>query len=306
MKLSSWHSDDLDLVRALLSALSWRDEDSLSPVATMAIHHEIVRRNRDFSAADALRELSRIGEAQKLEGSYWLPCPTHSATDGALIVVVSSEPTESLRRLYGASLFQGDIGRYFKTTSKMPTQIASVSLAEWLGTPVSSTEWLKVYLESAEFSWPIQFDELEVYRHWRAPVGKRWISLAEARKSGQNQVLARTRSHGVRRYVFLRFSQRPKEMFHELPSRFDKARAMCALQQLAGDPIPVALKVEEEAGVIVASSPIVPDEELAFLQCVGHMHASAPTIEAEMPIEARADVYRLFTALGCQVHETTI
>lgn len=306
MKFDSWQFDDLDLVRALLSALSWREPETLTPVSAVSIHHELVRRNRNISAANALATLSRIGDAQQLEHGYWLPCPTHGATDGDIVVIVSCEPTDALATSHGSSIRRGEFGRYFTAANELKTTISTVSLAAWLQIPSSSVEWLKDYLESAAFAPPVALDEVEVYRHWPARNPRRWLPLPEALGSGERHLLARIGPLGLRRYLFLRSARHALKDFHELPPGFDTPRAMCALQQTAADPIIAAFKKSESGAGLTMTSPIVPDRERVFLQCVGTIHSrsNSSKIDVELPSEALAAVHRIFSALGCNVQET--
>lgn len=306
MKFDSWKFDDLDLVRALLSALSWREQDAVNPVSAVSIHHELVRRNRDINAASALSTLSRIGDAQQLEHGYWLPCPTHGATDGDIVVVVSCESTEALAMSLSSSIRHGDYGRYFTPTWEESSRLATVSISQWLGVPRSSVEWLNSYLESAAFAPPIQLSDVEVYRHWPGRAARRWVSLAEAFSSSERYVLARIETRGARQYMFLNIVRRTLKSFHELPVGFDLVRAICALRRISGDPITIDSTLNESREQITVTCPFVPDGERVFLQCVGAVvvRDDSSMFEVELPREAQADVIRLFTTLGCSVQET--
>lgn len=306
MNRRAWEFEDLDLVRALLSALSWREQDVVTPVSTTSIHHELVRRNRTIRAADALADLAGIGDAQRLDHGYWLPCPTHGATDGGLVVLVSSEPTEALAASIGASIHRGGIGRFLSGGQALKRPVARVSISQWLSTPPSSPEWLKNYLESAAFAPPIQMEDAEVYRHWRGPIGRRWLRLADGLVSDERHLLGRVGGPNSRRYMILKASRGHLTGFHEPKLGFDLARTICALQAMSGDPIRVVAQADEKRDRLSLASPIVPDRESAFLQCLGSVHVSESSskVEADLPLEAHADVYRVFTALGCKVQET--
>lgn len=305
MKLDSWKPDDLDLVRALLCALSWREQDALTPVSSVAIYHELLRRDRHFSAADALATLSLIGDAQRLEHGYWLPSPTHGATDGHIVVIVSGQSTPELVGACGPAIRIGDHGRYLISANELRLRLALVPLCQWLDTPKSSVQWLRDYLASASFVPPFHLDDVEVYRHWRDSLGRRWLPLSEGLRSGERNILARLGSSGATRYFLLRIARGVLVGFHELPVGFDIARAMCALHTISGDPILALLRTDSAQPNLSLSCPIVPAKERIYLQCVGVRHAGdelSPD-ETRLPLEARPDIERLFTALGCNVQE---
>ncbi len=294
-----------DMVRAIVSAFSWRDFDTLVPTSTLAVQHELQRRNQMVPANEILGDLFELRDLQRIKGGYWIPSSTHLAISADIGLVVSGLPTQELDVEIGPLVNSIGASRFVRSGELERVGVPKIPLLEWLASPVSTRLWVEDMLRTVHYIDPYGMEAPEVYRHWKMSSPVRWMRLDNMVSLDERVVLARHQSRDRRsNYYLLRVRDRRVIAMHELSLNSDDVvRLMCGLRSIGDDPLICRVAHETNGPYVRVRVGMLPGAERRLLMALGQLAKNEQTfgMEAVVPDCTLTTVLDIIEALGCKV-----
>lgn len=156
--------DPVEVARGALAFLAFTTARAAHEVHISRIQEVFSRSAQQQALIPALKALSNLREAERLEHGYWLPAPSRRVSlDAETCMLVSIAPTHELQRNF-PSVRRAGLGRLAD-----PQQVMALpcqSLQSWLGTgSTDAAAWTRTQIESAisKLEPSIASSELEVF-----------------------------------------------------------------------------------------------------------------------------------------------
>ena len=261
-------ASSLDQVRGVLFAAANRHDRFFESVSTQAIRFALARRGRDGSPVEALDELHRVGDVQRLGRGRWLPCVTAAVQVARIFVLLSGMPTRILSRVTNRHIFGNGSCRL---VGECPTEdgIASQQFELWCGAPSSSAEWTTQILRTA--SYPLEvMSRLEYFNHWDRFVSHRWSYALPRSTPASHVVVAREKGSTGTLYFLCRVVDSTPSALHELSKDWNQAfRLGFGLRALMGNPATYALRNSDGDTCEVITPAFLPSREQKVLRALG-------------------------------------
>lgn len=288
----------LDQVRGVLFARSNAGGAFLVPVSTLAIRHALLARNVSADTGALLAILEEMRDVQRLPRGHWLPVHSRVIPCGDIALLVSGQPTAMLARDYGFKILNPGLGRLLMAVIGRARELPTESIVRWIDAPKSTAEWCEQVLRTAEFGEASGVSDMEIYDHWSARSGWRWLpSMSFALPDGLAFARHVHQQTKATNHYLLRIRDGVCRAMHELPHGFDSRRFAIALRGRAGNPVGFSVQPDSEDTWILRGRP-VPQSELRLLRSLGFTAVENGELTTRLPAPAVVAVRDILFNLG--------
>ena len=249
---SSPFLDPVELARGALASLSFVSSRSARDVHVTQLVAKFKSAGMSHMLESALLTLGLIGEAEKLEGGYWIPCPTRLVPlDDTLSMLVGITPTEELQHHF-LGVTRAGAGRVLPSTSNsgLPKQ----ALDSWMGADgLSYKRWTETRIGFAipAIRQSILLEDTEVFGLSKPARGREggdplWLAPADTSACTLQGVQLYRARNGETSHRYFLGKLVGGSLFFEGPSELESFRLQYGLAALAQSPLKVPVRYSND------------------------------------------------------------